>query len=252
MSLEQFLDESDTPHRTLAFVNRTEPEVFETLLERVFGDQTVALSELEDDQYAENTILLIDDDEVVAHSPLKSLEDAILMVNSDLYITGTRDLDEVEVPKVIDALADHRFRVRGYPESNKEKLLLIIISRHIERLAYETGEGRLRSSFQRLSRIEDERGTRDVYETIADTDVDAHIYGRLDWVPDPELGLKVHGGSTTDYTDTWFVVFNPPEDATATPAALLAIEVDERTWEGFWTYDEGLVADIAAYIRANL
>jgi DICT domain-containing protein len=54
---------------------------------------------------------------------------------------------------------------------------LIVISRYIERHAWQAGEGTLRTSFQRLSRIDDERGTREMYETLAGTDVRTHVYG---------------------------------------------------------------------------
>jgi hypothetical protein len=52
--------------------------------------------------------------------------------------------------------------VWGSPASNSEKLPLIVISRYIEQLAWQHETGRLRSSFQRLSRLDDERGTRRV------------------------------------------------------------------------------------------
>jgi DICT domain-containing protein len=54
---------------------------------------------------------------------------------------------------------------------------LIVISRYIERHAWQAGEGTLRTSFQRLSRIDDERGTREMYETLAGTDIRTHVYG---------------------------------------------------------------------------
>jgi hypothetical protein len=42
---------------------------------------------------------------VVATSPLAALQDAILMVNSDLFTTGTRSLERTDVPDVLDGLA---------------------------------------------------------------------------------------------------------------------------------------------------
>jgi riboflavin biosynthesis pyrimidine reductase len=52
------------------------------------------------------------------------------------------------MPDVLDGLTETPFTLRGYPESNSEKLLLILVSRQIERLAWEGGSGTLRSSFQ--------------------------------------------------------------------------------------------------------
>jgi hypothetical protein len=156
MSLEQFLSVSETTTRKLVVANRTQPEPFQRMVETLFAEQSVSVDEMTHSGYPENTALLLEDGDVIAQSPLGDLQDAILMVNSDLYSTGSQSLDETTVPDVIDELSGVQFTLRGYPESHSEKLLLILISRQIERQAYETGAGTLRSSFQRLSRIRDE------------------------------------------------------------------------------------------------
>lgn len=252
MPLDRFLTVPDGPERSLVVANRTEPEPFQRMLENLFADQQIRVGETADADYDENTVLLLEDGEVVASSPLQALSDAILMVNSDLFVTGTRSLDATTVPDVLDGLTDVRFTLQGYPESDTEKLLLILISRHIERRAYEAGEGRLRSSFQRLSRIEDERGTWEVYNTVADTDVDVHVYGKPDWMPTRDVGVTIHGGYKRDFDRSWFVIYNPPAQSEADGAALLAIESDDGVWEGFWSYDQSVVDDLTAYIRTNL
>jgi len=224
------------------------------MLERLFDEQNVDVREERAEEYPENTVLLLEDDEVVAQSTLKELEDAILLVNSDLFTTGTRDLDEVALPAVLEGLTDHRFRLRGYPESNKEKLLLIVVSRRIEQLAYSYGEGTHRVSFQRLSRLEDERGTREVYDTLATTDVDVHIYGRPDWVPSPQFPVTMHGGYQEDFRNSWFVLYDPPPEKVGEydSAVLVAVEREPGTWDGFWTDRRDVVADVAAYVEQNL
>ena len=254
MPLDQFLDVLSGPSRSLIVANRTEPEPFQRMIEQLFDDQDVAVGETDAGQYDDNTVVLLEDGDVVATSPLKELEQSILMINSDLFITGTRDFDETAVPDVIDGLAEVRFTLEGYPASDTEKLLLILLSRRIERLAYETGSGTLRSSFQRLSRIDDEKGTRETYETIVETDVDVHVYGRPDWTPSEDFGVTMHGGYKPDFQRSWFVVFNPDTDSEhdGDGAALLAIQVETGKWEGFWTYDQSLVEDIAAHIRKEL
>jgi hypothetical protein len=222
------------------------------MIENLFNDKGVVVEDIVDDAYEENTVLLVENDEIVAASTLDELKDAVLMVNSDLYVTGTRKLAETEVPDVIDGLAGAPFTLRGYPTSNSEKLLLVLISRHIERLAYDAGEGTLRSSFQRLSRIQDERGTREVYETVSRTDVDVHVYGVPDWRPTRELDVTMHGGNKWDFKNSWFVLYTPPDASGHEPAGLLAIQTGDAEWEGFWTYDRSLVGDLAEYVRHNL
>ena len=213
----------------------------------------------------ENLVLLMEDDEVVAGSTLGELGDAVLFVNSDLYITGSRSLSDVDLPSVISGLDDATFTLRGYPESNRQKLLLITISRFIERTAWTAGDGTLRSSFQRLSRIDDEVGTRDVYERVADTGVDTHLYGVPDELP-ADLDAVIHAGDDPDFTDSWFVLYRPPEGphtAESDPdsdlvrgieggVGLLAVETEPRVWRGLWTFDADRVSRVNRYIERNL
>jgi len=146
---------------------------------------------------------------------------------------------------VIGGLADTTFSLRGYPESNRQKLLLITISRFIERAAWMSGDGTLRSSFQRLSRLDDEVGTREVYERVSEAGVDTHLYGIPDDLP-RGLDAVIHAGDTTDFTDSWFVVYRPPEgphSVDVNPGSdlkrgieggvgLLAVEIEPRMWRG--------------------
>lgn len=253
MPLEKFLTAVDGDNRSLVVANRTEPEPYQRMVENLFSGQDITVGEIADEAYRENTVLLVKDGNVVATSPLQTLQDAVLMVNSDLYVTGTVDIEETDVPDVIEGLTDVPFTLRGYPESNSEKLLLVLISRHIERLAHSAGVGTLRSSFQRLSRIQDERGTNEAYRSVASTDVDVHVYGQPDWLPTEKLDVTMHGGYKWDFENSWFVVYTPPRGATEREgAALLAIETEDRVWEGFWTYDQQLVDDLAEYIRYRL
>lgn len=252
MALDTFLERVESPERSLAVLNRTEPDPIQRLLENLFDNQDVSISEGISDQYDEDTVVLIEDNEVVASSPLKALQDAILLVNSDLFKTGTKPLEQTTVPDVVDGLAGTRFTLRGYPESDTEKLLLILISRYIEKRAFEDGGGTLRASFQRLSRLDDETGTRRVYERLSETGVDVHVYGQPDWYPPSEFRAVVHGGHTEDFRSSWFVVYVPSDDTAQDAAALLAIERSEETWDGLWTYEEPFVDELNSYIRRKL
>lgn len=254
VSLDRFLDRATGPERSLVVVNRTAPEPLQQILDDMFSNQTITVEERVSDQYGEDTVLLVENEEVVATSPLGALEDTILMVNSDLFRTGTRELAETETPAVMDGLTDHLFTLRGYPESSKEKLLLIVVSRRIERLAHSAGRGTLRTSFQRLSRLEDERGTREAYDAVASTDVDVHIYGRPDWVPSPNFRVTMHGGYKEDFRNSWFVLYNPPSGQAGEldAAVLVAVEREPGVWRAFWTYRRAVVEDVAAYIRQHL
>lgn len=251
MSLLEFVESVDSPDRSLVVVNRESPRPLQRMLEGMFEDQPVDVGEADVSEDVEDMVYLVEDDDIVATSSLVEIQESILLVNSDLYITGARGAGEVELPDVIEGLENVRFSLRGYPESNKEKFLLIVISRYIERIALDTGGGKHRASFQRLSRINDEQGTRAVYERLAETETDVHVYGMPDWTVPPEFGTTMHGGWSGDFRDSWFVVYVPDDEAEP-HAALVAVETEPRYWDGFWTFDSALVRDINRYVEREL
>ncbi|MFA1611164.1 DICT sensory domain-containing protein [Halobellus rubicundus] len=253
MTLREFLDAAEDPDRSLVVLNRTAPNPVQNMLEGLFGGQSIDVDEIELPDAEADQVLVVEDDQVLASSPLSDLQDAILFINSDLFITGTRDLEEIELPEALEQLDEIPFYLRGYPESHSEKLLLILISRYIERRAWEEGEGTLRTSFQNLSRIEDEVGTHQVYGRLDESPVDVHVYGMPGWRPDPDSSITIHAGYSRDFRESWFVVYTPPEDRDAdSHVALLALEEAPNEWVGFWTFRQSVVEDLNRYIEKHL
>jgi hypothetical protein len=180
-------------------------------------------------------VLLVRDGEVVEASPIHRLRDTLLMVNGDFYRTGTESLADVDPPDVVLELSETVFSLRGFPASNTEKLVLILMSRYIESLARQSGDGTLRTSFQQLSRLAKESGTRRVYQTLADIEgLDTHVYGIPDSTPLAGTDLSVHGIDDEAILQNWFVVFRSP---TGSGAAMIALVTDKNEWKGFWTFD---------------
>lgn len=249
MSLSSFVEETGRPDRTLAVVSRRSPGPLQEMLARTFETQSIDIESRSDPDIEDDTVLLLEAETVVASVPLAELYESLLAINSDLYISDARGLDKVEFPDVLAELAEFRFELRGYPLAHKEKLLLIVVSRHIERRAWKEGLGTLRSSFQRLSRLNDEIGTREVYDRLGDSGVDVHVYGIPDRTPE-RLDVAVHGGHDAEYRDCWFVVFR--SDRGTGDAALVALESKSRVWDAFWTYDDGRVAAIDDHIVRTL
>ncbi|MFW5935156.1 MAG: DICT sensory domain-containing protein [Halolamina sp.] len=258
MSLRRFVDEHEGTRRGLILANRSQPEQLRSMLTGIFADQPVSVDEAAVDGVAENTVLLVDESgEVLAESPLDAVSSSLLFTNSDAFVTGSTGLAETNLPAVIRGLEGVNFRLRGYPQSHKEKLLLIAVSRHIERAAWKHDAGTHRASFQRLSRIVDERGTYRVYQKLGESDVETHVYGvddgGTDWAD--ELGVTVHAGDTEDYRDTWFVVHRPPaqsDPATPDPYALLAVQDETGLWDGFFTTDPEVALPVDDYVRREL
>lgn len=256
VTLASFLDDVETRPLQLRVVNRTEPAALERMLENAFENQPVEVSAgADDDAVADDLVYLLDDGEVVARSPLADIADAYLLGNSDLYVTGSRELADADLPDVLAGLTGVKFRLRGYPASNKEKFLLIAVSRLIERRAWLADGGTLRSSFQHLGRIGDEFGTERAYRQLAATDTSVHVYGVAGSSPPADLDVAVHTGTGPDYRDTWFVLFTPEPDRPADapgPIGLLAAEVEDAVWEGFFTEDAERVAAMDDYVAVEL
>ncbi|OVE85525.1 DICT sensory domain-containing protein [Natronolimnobius baerhuensis] len=277
MSLRTFLDSAGTPNHAIAVLGDDAEDPLGELLETSFTDSEIDVQleagqretgsvEIDDTVVAvegESPIatddplaVLLEDGTPVASSPLSELYETVLAINSDLFITGARGLGEIELPDLLTTLTDTRLRLRGYPLSHKEKLLLILLSRYIEQTAWEADSGTIRSSFQHLERLEDELGTRRVYERLADTGVDVHLYGMAEdeVTPAAALDATVHTGSSAEYRDGWFVVHRPPDPTAsdATPAALVCLEVEPRIWDSFWTFDPETVVAVDNYIASTL
>lgn len=222
------------------------------LLTRLFDDDAVTVQDARTDaDTVPSDVVLVetdDDTDGFAVSPLDAIRDELLLVNSDIYVTGARDLDAVQTPDAIAALDEIPFTVSGFPENPKEKLLLIEMSRHIEAMAWQAGEGRLATGFQYLSRFDDETGTEQVYTQLgSETDVETHVYGAPDAEPSIP-GVTVHGIDTSEIRQTWFVAYQSthhPHEA----AALVATQTAQNTWQGSWTYDSDRVADMFTHLE---
>ena len=258
MSLERFIDAHEGVERALVLANRSQPVQLMSMLSGMFAEQSVGVDEATLEGLPEDTVLLLDGDgELLARSPLSVVAESLLFTNSDAFITGSTDLEDTNLPDVITGLEGVQFRLQGYPQSDKEKLLLIAVSRHIERVAWERDAGSHRASFQKLSRIVDEKGTQRVYRRLAESGVDTHVYGVDDGGAEraAKLGLNVHTGESPDYQDSWFVVHRPPNAADPSgpePLALLAIQDETGVWDGFFTTDREEALAVDDYVRDQL
>lgn len=253
-SLSDFIDEVEPSEKTLLLLNRNEPKPMGDLLSRAFENQSVTVAERHIPEGVEDLVCLIENGAVIATSPFWALEQSFLMVNVDRYRTGTRQSEIGGFPDVLTGLSDVEFTVRGFPQSNKEKLLLVLISRFIEHRALESEAGTFHATFQYLSRLDDEYGTKQIYERLGESAIETHVYGIRDapTVAD-DLDVTVHGGSSTEYRRSWVVLFQLPavnhtDTAWKGPVALVAVEIDANVWRGLWTYDADRVSRLQSYL----
>lgn len=245
--LMRFLQGREDSGWAVQMVNRTGPEPMRNMLQNLFDGLSIEMSEEQLVGFDDDMVLLLRDGEVVESSPLDDLKRTLLMVNGDFYRTGTETLAAIDPPDVIQQLSGTVFSLRGFPASNTEKLVLILLSRYIESLAQQTGAGTLRTSFQRLSRLHDEGGTWRVYRKLGKTEgLETHVYGIPDWTPPADSGLLVHGVTNEAITENWFVVHRP---IGGSGAAMVAITTGKNEWKGFWTFDESEIRAIDDCIK---
>lgn len=248
-SLSEFIDEREASQWSAQVVNRTEPKQVHEMITNLFGSLSIDVTETELNDAGNDLLLLLRDGEVVHSSSLDTLKQSLLLVNSDAYRTGTKSIEEIDTPDVITKLSDTVFSLRGYPRSGSEKLVLTLIARYIEQRAWRTRTGTLRASFQRLSRLNDEQGTREVYERLTNTpSLDVHVYGVPDWQPPERWDVTVHGLSTGEITRHWFVTYQSPDTGNV---AMLGTETGANEWRGFWTFDAESVRELNEYIRQS-
>ena len=249
-SLADFFTRSDSSEWSVQIINRTDPEPVKRMVEDLFGNLSTQVSEITREEADTDLVVLLRDGEVVESSSLSTLRDTLLLVNSDYYRTGPADLGNLDAPDVILELSDTLFTLEGYPDSNTEKLVLTLISRYIEQRAWKHETSSLRTSFQSLSLLYNERATREVYRQLGQiSDLAVEVYGVPDREP-PELpGVTVHETTDDEIEQYWFVVHHTEN---ATSVALLARQTGPTEWRGLWTFDTGRIRTFDRYIQRTL
>ncbi|WP_255196258.1 DUF7504 family protein [Halorarius litoreus] len=135
-----------------------------------------------------------------------------------------------------------------YSVETDQRSELVRTSRLVETMAARVTGGRIHAGFQQLSRLANDPETLRVYNRLAASGVDVHLYGAAD-APLPDQ-FTVHGAPEPELDVTWFVVFDGDGDPNRM-AALVAKEVEAGRYEGFWTYQPPLVAGLVAYLEAE-
>lgn len=190
-------------------------------------------------------------DSIVASTPREIIPERVFRANEAIFTGSPESFSRADLPEVGRVLEDSTF-LYATPEGDGGSLLLTAISRYIEAIALESGSGTLRSGFQKLSRLRDDWGTREVYRTVSDSEVGAHIYGVPDWIPPADAGVTVHAGYTLDFRKHWFVAFDPPSDASVPSIALLVRSLESDDWYGAFSRDDRLVSSLLEYLETEM
>jgi KaiC/GvpD/RAD55 family RecA-like ATPase len=237
-SLRAIFDSVRADAPTLTVSNYSGPPEELAVIERYFDRHGVAVREASMDvEHPRSVALLHRGDDLLASESVPALRGAI-----DIQSATTDGFEERHSSDLLTKLERSVFGA-----SAAEKGLLIDVSHSIELLANRTDTGRLHAGFQRLSNLVDDAQAARIYERLAASGVDVHVYG----VPDTEVtlpGVTVHEGDSDEIRESWFVVYDGGGDPDRT-AALLAHELEPTNeYDGFWTYEGDIVADIDTYL----
>ncbi|WP_335999775.1 DICT sensory domain-containing protein [Halorientalis halophila] len=128
-----------------------------------------------------------------------------------------------------------------------ERRHLLAATREIEDRAWRVGEGELHVGFQRPAALS---AQRTVYERLAESDLDVHVYTDVEWDEPSIPNVTAHAESDGELGQYWFVAFSPAgSDARSQACALIAWEREPGAYDGFWTYDPDRVAALVTHLR---
>jgi hypothetical protein len=237
MTLKDFIKEAENRDRSMV-VFETEADESERLerLERFFDVGTV--SREREPRLVAQFASILPKEEVVAVSTLDEFDGDFLLVDSGFEVVGTRSRDQIDAPEFVVRIDEVTFLVAA-----GNTPLLTEMSHHIEELALDRDAGTLWTGMQELSRLDESR-TRGIYERLADSGVESHVFGQSG-ESDPDPGVETHGDARTEILESWFVVYQ--DDAGS--AALVAVETDPGTFRGFWTFESELADRVGEYVR---
>lgn len=233
--LEDIIERVEGNKRTLTLYN---VDVAERVLREIaayFEPQLVDLRRAStDDGFPRNFAVLHEDDQFIGAEDIETLA-RYLSPEAGLQ---TRRLDQIEYPDVLRHVDDATFTEYG-------KRRMIIASREVENRAWRSQSGTLHAGFQHLSTVLTQT---EVYRRLARSGLDVHVYGQPDRsIAGADVGT-VHASSTDEIGSSWFVVFDGDGDD-ARKVALLAQEVGDDEFSGFWTHDSTIVDDVLSYLE---
>ena len=260
MGLRTFLDRAAERERTVTVFA---PEQFEDL-EAHFETRNVAVEhERLPDDGSGGFVVLTEDGEFVGSVGAAAVRELLACPTTDEHadLTGNNHADPTGNNHADPTTDEHagpsaatRALLRLLADTtfvSFDRRQMLATAREIEDRAYRHGTGRLRTGFQRVAALRDQR---ELYESLAaESLLDVHVYLVPDWTLDMPVaeGITVHTETADEIGAFWFVVFDGGGDADQA-CALVAEEMDDSgTFRGFWTYDPETVAEIDAYLEST-
>lgn len=230
-SLADIVDGVHTTSKTVRALNVTDENDFETV-EDYLSRHDVRIHRESDRSAPNDTIVIEDDGKTLARDDIRS-------VARFAEAPPAAGYEDARIPPVVEHLDDTRFQ-------SYDKRQMILASRIGEFRAWNRGSGELHAGFQHLSKVDFQR---DVYEQLERSDVDVHVYGMDDWDRTEEVDMTVHVNADPEVRNHWWVAYDG-DGREEDKYALIAQEISQSEWFGFWTYGSSTVDRIIARMPA--
>lgn len=232
--IEELKSDRDSDYN-IRITQKDTPDAIYNMIQNMFSEQDhLDVKRVRSDV---DQLEIIKDCETIHSSTLDKIRDTILMTNSDKYITQTDQLENLEFPESILKLTGESFYLRGYPKAHNEKLILIAISRYIEKLSYENG-GKHYATFQEIGRLNDEIGTYNIYKNLSQEVHSLNLYGlpsqNMESIMN-DIKANYNIGDSEPHRRLWVVIHRSEDEC----AALAALEHKNKRneWTAVWTFN---------------
>ncbi|MDS0294556.1 DICT sensory domain-containing protein [Halogeometricum luteum] len=234
--LRTLVEEVEASSQTLSIVNYDGSEATKNRIVSYFEPQHVQVRDgVSAPSLPADFAVLHDDDSFVAAA---AVDEIGRHLSGEAYL-GAGEFGSAERPAILRHVDDRTF-------TSYDRRRMTLASREIESYAYHAGAGEIHAGFQRLSVL---RPQARIYERIAESGVDVHVYGAPDAdAPEP---VVAHASEDAEILGSWFVVYEGEDPGDA--RALVAVETDADVGEfsGFWTYETETVEAVLERLRAE-
>lgn len=234
--LERFIDDLESQRRRLVVVNGAGVESLVDDIVDYFDRFELVIEHVTVSALPDAFFLLTDGDDCLGGVGVRDLHKYLFDSLDGEALGGLEDVRHRPVVEGFLARLDQNV----YSLSGERRLLLVCVSQLLESRAWRRGEGTLHAGVQRFDTFERAPGTWTRYRKIADSSVETTVYGQPGWEPDDWGGVQAYADESGDLVgDYWFVVYDGPERRD--DGALLAREVSDGRYTGFWTFESDTV-----------
>lgn len=245
--LQQFIDDLESRRRRIVVVNGSAVGDEVDAIVDYFDRLDVEVERLNAAGLPDAFLLLTDGDACLGAVGVAALHDYLFAsITGDAFRRG--DDGAWNGPTVESFLA--RLDQNVYSLSGAGKRPLTCVAHLLESRAWRRDAGRLHAGVQSFSAFREDASTWTRYRKLAEGEVETAVYGRPDWTP-PDWGpIAAYADEAGDrIADFRFVIYQGAD--ARDDGALLARDVPDGGYTGFWTFESDTVDALADTLAAE-